>query len=279
MGRFPTKKFGRDARKTDLTDGEAKGYDTMDPNGSVDLKLLTWTPIDHTKVQCNTIAALSNAPAGCEIHSLTTVGSHATAGAVITFTARIASQPVLINNVRHGPDFAKFDVTVVFPWSAYTLYNSEKARIALIAFSAGKAGAIAATAKVNADGSNSLVFAASGATSSHYSYTSTATVDGDATQAVNTQVISGQQVLAFSCLGAPCGLTATSVLALYLQLTVGYLQGFGWKSSITIHALGTKTHPLNVFWDPEVGAGTPSDQSSAAFAVPSLMLFVGCLFY
>jgi hypothetical protein len=261
--------------------GELKGYDCLDPKGSLELKNMTWTPIDHVKVQCNTIPALSTAPAGCEIHTLTTIGAHVSAPAVpvLTFTARIASQPVLIDNVLHGPEFAKFDVRVEFPWAAYTeLYAPTKAKIALIAFNAGKSGAFAATAKRSSDGADSLVFAAAGSpTKSYYAYTPTATIDL-VEGPVTTQVISGQQIQDFSCpLGAPCFLTATQVVHLTLKAAVDWLQSFSWKSSITIHALGTTNKPLNVFWDPEVGASANSDSNSAAYAVPSFIFLVAML--
>lgn len=253
--------------------GEAKGYDTLDVDGTIDLKDLTWTPIEHTKVLCNTIPALSDAPASCEIHSLTTSGSNATLSStpIITFTIRISSQPVLINRVLHGPDQAKFDVTVQYPWAAKKLYNNATARLALIALHAGKAGAFVGTAKRNDDGTNSLLFAAPGGQTSRYSYTNNATIDG-AIGPVSTQVVTGQQIIDYNCIGAPCGLTATQFLvALVLQPAVVWLQSFGWKSSITIHSLGSDAHPANVFWDPAVGAG-PSSTNSGSLMAPSFFL-------
>jgi hypothetical protein len=263
-------------------EGVRLGYDALDPNGKIELKDMVWTPIVHTKVLCNSIAALSTAPAGCEIHSLTTTGAHASAPGtpVITFVARIASQPVLIDNVLHGPEFAKFDVRVVFPWSLFpTLNNPAKAKLALIAFNAGKSKTFAAAGRRSSDGADSIVFAAAGSpTKSYYAYTRTALIDTQ-TLPVTTQVITGQQILNFDCsVGAPCaGLTGTSITVAFLKVGVNYLQGFDWKSSITIHALGTKDQPQNVFWDPEVGAS--ENTNSAALAVPSLFFLVGLLFH
>jgi len=262
--------------------GEVKMYDCFDPKGGLELKNLTWTPIAHTKVKCNSIAALSTAPDGCEIHSLTTSGSHQSAPGVpvLTFTARIASQPVKINNVLHGPNFAKFDVTVAFPWAFFepNLYSVAKAKLALIAFAAGKSGTFAGSARRNADGSDSLVFAAQGATSSsHYSFTAEALID-NVVGPVTTQVITGQQIIDFDCpLTSPCaGLTVTNFVQAALKVSVNWLQAFGWKSSVAIHALGTTNKPLNVFWDPEVGAdGT----NSALLAVPSLFLLLALMLH
>jgi hypothetical protein len=267
-------------------EGEAKGYDAFDPKGGLELKNLTWTAIGHSKIKCNSIAALMSAPDGCEIHSLTTSGSHNSAPGVpvITFTARFASQPVLINNVLHGPEFAKFDVTVAFPWAYFEpdLYSVAKAKLALIAFAAGKSATFAGAARRNTDGSDSLVFAAQGgAVSSYYSFTATATIDGVA-GSVTTQVITGQQILDFQCpAGSPCfgvlGVTATNIVAALLKISVNWLQAFGWKSSVVVHALGTTNKPLNVFWDPAVGSD--STANSAALAVPSLVFLLGLMLH
>lgn len=264
--------------------GVENSYDALDPQGRIDLSDLVWTPIDHTKINCSSIPDLSDAPAECEIHTLTTSGALETSTAVpvITFTARIASQPVLINRVLHGPGFAKFDVEVRFPWAAFEtkLYAADKAQLALIAFSAGKSGTFAASAKRDANGDDSLVFATEGSKSTaYYSFKSTATIDDVPAAPVTTQVVTGKQILDFKCpLGSPCSLTPTAATTLLLQAGVNWLQAFQWKASITIHALGTTAKPLNVFWDPSVGAGS-GDVSSAAFVFPSLMFLTSLLFY
>lgn len=271
-------------------EGAAKNYDTIDPAGGINLEELTWTPIARTKVQCNTNPALADAPDGCEIYSFTTHGSNSSLPSIpiITFTVRIASQPVLINNVKHGPNFAKFDVTVQYPWAAVSprLYSASTAKLAIVALNAGKAGSFVGST-VHSSDTDALVFTAgtSGHTS-HYSFASTATIDGQV-GAINTQVITGQQLIDFSCpLGSPChgliGITATSLLAGSLKIAATWLQGFGWKSSLTVHSLGTTAAPASVFWDPQVGAGGEygGDANTAAVAIPSFLVLVATfLFY
>jgi hypothetical protein len=277
--------FKWDFAQTDITkrydvynpaQGEAKLYDCFDPNGGLELKNLTWTPIDHTNIKCNSKLELAAAPDQCEIHSLTTSGAHWSAPStpVITITARIATQPVKINDVLHSPEFAKFDVTVAFPWAAFNadLYAPAKAKLALIALAAGKSGTFVGAARKNTDGTDSLVFAAEGGkSSSHYSYTATAQIDGVAGP-VTTQVITGQQIVKFECpFGSPCFLSKTIGVTTVLGISVRWLEAFGWKSSVAIHALGTTDKPTKVFWDPTLGAeGT----NSAALAVPSFVLLL-----
>lgn len=262
----------------DCAAGERVGYDALDLNGVIDLKNLTWTPIEHTTVKCNTQAALANAPDSCEIHSLSTSGSLSGA-AVITVTSRIASQPVRINGVLHGPEFVKFDLGVKFPWSSFStkLYAPSRAKIAVISFNAGKSNTFVSQARRNGD-SDSLVFSSGSGPSAHYAYTSTATVDGVTTSPVTTQIITGAQITDFQCTQPPCGpLSATFVASVQLKATVGWIAAFGWKSSITIHALGDKLQPLDIFWDPEVGTSDNSEVSSpnsAAFAAPSVVLLL-----
>jgi len=266
-------------------DGTVNGYDTLDATAFIELRTMMWTPIVHTKVQCNTIPELSSAPAGCEIHSLTTTGANSTnssAAPLITVTARLASQPVFVNGKLHGPDRAKFDVSVQFPWASFpNLYAPDKARVALIGFTAGKSALFAASVKRASDGSDTLSFAATGGQSSYYAYSPIATIDAQP-GTVTTQVVTGQQIIDFQCpFGSPCsgflGLgTQTSWKAAFLKAEVAWLQGFVWKSSLTFHAFsGIK--PANVFWDPEVGAG--SSTNSAAFAVPSLAFLVALMLH
>jgi len=266
----------------DNADGATNGYDTMDVHGFIDLNNLTWTPINHTKVQCNLIPALSTAPDTCEIQSLGASGFSASALApVISIVARIASQPVMINGNQHGPDRIKFDVHVQYPWAAMSasLYSPTTAKLGLISFAAGKSGAFVGAAVVRDDNSDSLVFASGGNFAAYYAYKKTATIDGQQAS-VTTQVVTGQQILAFDCTNAPCagllGLGPTNLVAAYFKIIVGWLQLGGWKSSVAFHSLGTSAAPVDVFWDPETGA-SPAGANSAALAAPSL-LFLFAIF-
>jgi len=273
----PTKKY-------DIFDnaiGVQKGYDTIDTKGTIDLNNLTWTPISHSKVQCNTQIGLTNASDKCEIHSLTTSGLSGLS-TVITITARIATQPVLVNGAQNGPDRIKFDVRVQYPWTTMSagLYNSSRAKLALISFAAGKSGAFVGAAVKRADQSDSLVFASGSTSSAYYAYKQSCKVDG-ADAAVTTQVVTGQQILDYDCTGAPCagvfGLGTTNLVALVLKIKVGWLQAFGWKSAVAFHSLGTTTMPADIDWDPEVGS-TSTVANSAALAAPSLVLLAFFLF-
>jgi len=272
----PTKK--RDIYNCD--NAAAGKYDCVDASASLDLKTLDWTPIDHTKIKCNSIAALADYPDGCEIHSLTTSGHTIAAptAKIIEFTIRIASQPVKINNIPHGPDYAKWDVTVNFPWASYTTLKANP-RLALVTVAAGKSGVFVGSATRNDDGSNSLNFAAEGNKArAYYGYSSMATIDG-ASAPITTQVITGQQVLNFNCdLTSPCaGLTGTNLLVTALKYPIGIWAVLGWKTSIAIHTLGNNPQPGVVFWDPVTGAGDGS--SPAAIAVPSALLVLLAFFY
>jgi len=286
--------FNWDISQTDATkmwnifdnaDGEKNGYDTLDVRGSIDLKNLTWTAIDHTKVLCNTQPKLTDASATCEIHSLTTSGSSSLSTTpVVTIVARIASQPVLINGNRHGPDRVKFDVQVQYPWAGMNsgLYSATKAKLALISLAAGKSGAFVGTAVKRADNSDSLVFGSEGNIMSYYAYKKTATVDGTEA-AVTTQVVTGQQIIDYKCgAGSPCfgilGNGPTFLVALSLKARVAWMGLLGWKTSIAFHSLGTSNAPANVLWDPETGSvPTTEAANSAALAAPSL-LFLSAIF-
>jgi len=260
--------------------GVTNKYDTVDPNGILYLNNLTWSPISHSSVSCQSVAALTGYAAGCEIHSLTTSGSMpGVTTSVITITVRIASQPVLINGVRHGPDLAKYDCTINFPWSSFSISNPATAKLAMVVYGAGKAGDFVGTATTNGD-TDSLTFAsADGKTSASYAYKNVATVAGVSAN-VYTSVYTGQQILNLQCvLGSPCLLTETQGFQLLLVATITTFQNLGWKPSLTIHAFGTAVEPATVEWDPQTGAGPSSSTSapasnSACFAVPSFLFML-----
>jgi len=260
----------------DCTDAATGKYDCVDPNGKLNVATdLQWTPISSSVVACNTQPGLTSYAAGCEIHSLNTVGSlpSAPTTAVLNFTIRIASQPVLINGVKHGPDFAKWDLAINFPYSNYQLLDATNAKLAVVTAAAGKAGAFTGSS-VRSNGVDTLNFQVAGVKArSYYSYSASASINGN-TGTIYTQVISGAQIQAYTCTTpSPCagllGISGTNVLAAYLAVAVNAWGLLGWKTSIAIHAVGDVNAPASVVWDPTVGAGSAN---SALLALPSTLL-------
>jgi len=279
--------FQWDITQTDVTKrydifnvatGKTSGYDAVDPKGIIALPNLTWTNIVHSVVNCSVVLPAGNYHPHCEIHSLFTNGSlTGVAVPVIQFTIRIASQPVLINGVRHGPDLAKFDVVVNYPYSSFSLSSPSTAKLAFVNYAAGKSANFVATAVSNA-GQDSFTFASTdGKAHASYQYQANVDVDG-ASQPVTTQVITGAEVLAFSCaLTSPCFLTTTQAYHINLFATATWLQGLGWKPSLAVHSLGTGAMPTKVMWDPQVGAGPSGTASSAMVAVPSVLFLLAIM--
>jgi hypothetical protein len=262
----------------DCSKAAANNYDCVDTNAALNVATdLQWTYIDHTKISCSAAPGLTtgNYAAGCEIHSLTTVGSLATAPTqpVLTFTIRIASQPVMINGVKHGPDFAKWELQVNFPYSNYpNILDQANARLAIVTVAAGKAGAFVGAAS-KSNGVEAVSWSAGAGIRAYYDYNTTATANGGTT--VYTQIVTGQQILNFLCTSAsPCngilGVSGTNILVAYLKLAVNGGLVFGWRASIAIHAFGDLVAPATIDWDPSVGAGDATN--SALLAAPSAVV-------
>jgi len=265
----------------DCSKAAANGYDCVDTNAVLNVATdLEWTFIEHTKISCSAAPGLTtgNYAAGCEIHSLTTVGSLASAPTqpVLTFTIRIASQPVLINGIRHGPDFAKWDVQINFPYSNYPqILSQSTAQLAIVTAAAGKAGAFVGTAS-SSGGVDAVSWSAGAGVRAYYNYNATATTTNVATgNTVYTQIITGQDILNFVCTAAsPCngvlGVSGTNLLVTALKTFVTAELVFGWRASIAIHAFGDLTAPATIAWDPSVGAGAGTN--SALLAAPSALI-------
>jgi hypothetical protein len=253
--------------------GFAGGFDCLDNNGSIPLNNLTWGPITGSKADC---------PAGyganCSIWSLTT----ASLDGIISFTMHLASEPVLINNVRVEPNYAKIDVTINYPWAALSagLIDATKANLGLVAFTAGRAGAAAAV-RTKVDNKDAVVFEAADK-SAYFSWEGTAVVPGS-TGTVYAQGISGAQLKSNDC--SKCGFTGIYVAV--LQLISGWYEAFGWKTEMIVFSWN-EVKPTQVAWDPALGlapspppappppttAGPAPVKGSAAALIPSAVLLV-----
>jgi hypothetical protein len=265
-----------DAKKDVFNCATGTGYDCVDTKGTIDAKDLVWGAIERTEESCNSAAGVTTYDANCKINTFNTSGAHSSAPnvPVLTITARLASQPIMINGAKITADNAKFDVKIDYPWDAVTgLADKPNARVALVAVHAGKTASGVATVKVN-DG-KSVTFAAAAGKAAYFSYTSTAKIAGTNTNIV-TQTVTGAEISAFVCAsGDQCaGLTVTAAVMVVLKTAVAWLGGLGWETKLTIHSFATTT-PASIFWDPEVGVSSTTqaaEQSGVAQLAPGLVL-------
>jgi hypothetical protein len=249
-------------------------YDCVDTNGFIDVRDLTWTPINRTETKCTDAVPGGNYNANCTILTFNTTGQ-LTTNDVMTITARIASQPITINGVLHTPDKTEFDVRIMYPWAAKTIRDVTTAKLAIVALHAGKVAVGGAAATVTGTGTASLTFAAGTGKAAYFGYSSTATIAGASTT-VTTQTITGAQIKAATCpLLSPCAGTNTAALSFFLGLYATSLELLGWHSQLTIHSFAS-VQPLDVFWDPSLGF----DAKSGAFvAVPGVLVAILSLLF
>jgi len=246
-------------------------YDCFDTNGNIDVTKLLWSDISLNITNCSLAVPGAGYAADCTIQTFTSSGALTVGGAaVLTVTARTASQPITVNGVLISPMKVKWDVDITVPWSYFTgttaLSSPTTAKIALIFFHAGKAASGSAVATVTGAGASvvsNLVFNGAGGLASYFGYTGTATVDSN-TATVHTEVVTGAQVLAFN----PTGATSIIVVTL-LKAYIGVLQGFGWTVQLSFHSFDI-AHPTVISWDPEVGMTNATASSPAALLVPGV---------
>lgn len=248
-------------------------YDCVDANGVLDVNKLAWSPIARAVANCVDLVPNGDYAADCKVYTLTTSGAlSGTTTNVLTITARIASQPLKVNGVVIKSDSAKFDVQINFPWSNFTsLKDPAKALVALVGVQAGKAESASAVATIGINGGKSLVFNAAGGKAAYFSYASTARI-GTTDTTIVTKTLSSDDIINFSCAGKPCALSLTALLMFDLNVKARWLLTFGWTPQITIHSF-TSAKPVDIFWDPEVGAGDPPARTnSGGMLIPGVAL-------
>jgi len=252
----------------DCTAGVNGGFDTVDPKGYIDVKNLTFAGMSATKSDCP-----SGYNANCTIYKLTTTSADGS----LTFTMRLASEPVLINNIRVEPNYAKIDVSINYPWaSASGLWNQSIARVGLVAYTAGRSGTASATySRVN---NNDAVVFSVGDKSAYFSWDGTSTLSGTSAT-VYLDSISGATLAALDCSSFKCGII-TSIYVGELQFRQLYMNGLGWKTEMLLFSWDA-VQPANVFWDPAIGLMDPPTQndSSAAALIPSLAIAFAAALY
>ena len=105
---------------TDCAKGATEKFDCVDLNGTIAIANISWGPIIVTKIDCP-----SGYNVNCSIYKMETASTDGS----LTFTMRLASEPVFINGVKIEPNFAKVDVKIVYPWASRTLRDASKAKI------------------------------------------------------------------------------------------------------------------------------------------------------
>lgn len=223
-------------------------YDCVDLNGVVSLNSLSWGGIQVSNTSC---PASYNNPK-CAIWSFTTSSTDG----IITFTLRLASEPVLVNGIRLEPNYGKIDVSINYPWASKSLSNANNAKVGIVAYTAGRAGSAGVNYR-EVDGNKAVLYQVNDK-SAYFSWDSQATIAGASTS-VYANYHSGASIKALNC--AQCGLSTFYYAG--LKVRQGILEALGWNTQMLLFSWD-KNRPDNVFWDPAIGM---TDKGSAATAV------------
>jgi len=238
---------------------------------AIDISALAWNGIAVSKSACPQTGSYSP---NCTVYSATT----GTKDGIISFTLHLASEPVLINSVKVTPNYGKIDVSINYPWADKTLAIPEKAKVALIAGSAGKALSGSATwAKV--DGNTAVAFNANNK-AAYFSWVGTSDIDNGVNAVVHAQGISGDQLAALDCSDYKCGLSGIYIYP-QLQIAAGTLKAFGWTPELIIFSWDA-IKPTNIVWDPTLGMTSQPvvaavQGSSGSVVAPSVFLAVALI--
>jgi len=249
----------------DCVTAKQKGYDCVDINGVIDIrKDLVWGGITVTQSACPTTYNNPN----CTIYAMTTSDT----SNVLTFTLRLASQPVLVNGVRIEPNYGKIDVTINYPWSSKSnITDASNARVGILAYTVGEAATGSATVQ-NVNGNRAVNYVANDK-SAYFSWDSQATITGTAST-VYADFKSGAAIAAYNCNNLACGFwTSLFVYGLQIRQASLVFLGGDWKAEMLIFSW-SDLNPATVVWDPAIGMVDSSAAFSIAPAAPHIFAFV-----
>jgi len=237
-----------------------KTHDCVDINGVIDIKNTSFGGIITTKINC---------PAGynvnCTVYRFETTSSDG----VLTFVLRLASEPVLINNVRVEPNYGKIDVVINFPWTRFTnLIDSANAKVGIVAYTAGRAGTAAAVAS-RVDGNDAVLFTANDK-SAYFSWDSQAMLTSSSGATVYADYVSGDSVAANQCNAVSCGIITTLFIA-GLKIRQAFFAAAGWKTEMLIFSWN-EVRPAQLTWDPAIGITNTENAGAAVFVAPVVAL-------
>jgi hypothetical protein len=212
----------------------------------------------------------------CLIYTFATTGTLIADGAqVAVLTLRLSNQPVLANQDGNtheiGPDRAKLDVQITYPYTSRPLIVNPNAKVGLSAAAAGKAGSFSAVA-ASIDGKNALVWNGDNDRASYFSYDGTATI-GSGASTVYVSAISGAEIENTDCSGCDF---ITKALVDGLKWVVGVWKSFGWTTELYFFSWDV-SRPTTILYDPSFGM-TGAVTSSAFYAVPPIWSLFLCLF-
>jgi len=206
----------------------SNGLDCLITNSAIDLKSdVTWSSISEGTTSC---------PAGynanCTVYSFTTTAVlTGTSTTVMTLTQYLANQKVLINPTVNGhvvgPDYAKVDFTVTYPYAAKSqTTNQNIASIALALYAGGTAGS--ATFQAKFQNNQALVFSGTDDKSAVFSWDGTAQLDGTGATVV-VVAISGETIIDYNC--PVSNLLCPPIIAGW-KVAAAAVKLLGWSSEI-----------------------------------------------
>jgi len=268
--------------------------DCIVANSYVDMQNdLVWSPITYGSQSCvSKLIDTTGYNNTCTIYQITTTGSILLGPQVIQITLTLASQKILLNPAVNGheigPDRAKFDIQINYPWASKPSITKATSNVALLLSAAGKAVSGAAQSFVYVNNNQQYqsigwVGAKGKATVLAWDGSATLTT-GTASSTVNVYVngISGASISAYTC--SDC--TALELVTWYAFLIVPWkaavntLTVLGWTPEIVILSWD-QAGADQVLYDPIYGttASTDVGNSGVYFAPTILLSFIWVLIF
>jgi hypothetical protein len=258
------------------------GLDCIVDGSFIDFKKdISWSQVTTASQTC--VSALSSTTGynnTCTIFQVTTTGSYLGASAM-TITLTLASQKILLKptitatGVEIGPDVAKFDLVIRYPW-VQKLVSKTTSYVALLAGAAGKASS-GVVAGGQWQGKSSSVWYFDKDRAAVLSWDGSATINsGSVTNPVPVfvQGISGASILAYNCTDTnPAICLIQNLILTPWKIVAGLLTGFGWTPELVILSW-PQLGPDTITHDPIYGSASSTEiKSGSLLFTPTLFLY------
>jgi len=243
------------------------GYDCIINGSPIDLKQdVSWSAISIASTACP-----PGYNANCSVTTFTTTGTLSADGTtVFQIVQTIANQKIIITANGHtvGPDYAKIDFTVTYPWASASKNQTANKAVACIGIAGYAGGSAGGAAFVGVFQTRpALVFSGSSGKVAIFGWDPIATVDG-VTQNVYVDTISGQEILNYKCPGI---LSICPAIIAGWQVAAAVVQAIGWNVEIIFLSspgAGSSTWE----YDPTYGAADSTEVTTggSSFLAPTM---------
>jgi len=246
---------------------------------------ITYSPLTVDSIPCSD--KVQGYSPNCTIYQITSTGNLLSDNSqVIMITLTLASQKVImgpeINNNQIGPDFAKVDFTINYPWIGKNqLGVKTTAHVGMALYGAGKAGT-AGLSGGTYNGKSAYLWYTDATRAAVWSWDGFAIIKTSTEERETTAYVAGVSGQSIEDLQYPVcseitvGCIVNNLVIYSWKVSVAWTKPWGWTTEIIILSWNGAGAD-EVFYDPGIGMTSTTDASSGMFLAPTFLYFAWVL--